>query len=300
MIALQPSLRLVDVPDSTFEVPDVEFRLYAPTRTFIFLCVSPAEKKTWFSVIQACIKSNALHTKGRSSGSGHREDPATTPEPDYEQLYTIEKAKLSSTGRAKKSSAAPELPSATCVLPIFSLLDKDIGGRSQTDKELCLPSSFQISDQPLIPALSLVTPPSLISPTSGISPLTTGLTTMPYVPSVASPPAKPGITSFAPPLHPHFSADVSGRPITMTYIPAPGMPGGVMCVPVFGPLRGMQQSPTQFWTPIASWGPPGAPPAALSFGGTSSETAAVSTSNPPPANPPVTPARDSLVTHPGI
>ena len=112
-ITLQPSLKVADVPDSSYKVPNVEFRLYAPRRTFIFFCRSSANKESWINDIQSCIngRPNAGGSVSHPPPSQRRYDPSTgtasfqstgshprgghhvSEEPNYEELYFAQKAK---------------------------------------------------------------------------------------------------------------------------------------------------------------------------------------------------------------
>lgn len=121
-ITLQPSLKVADVPDSAYRVPNVEFRLFAPRRTFIFFCKNQPSKDDWIRSIRACIEGKPRVGGGSSPSSsspsyppsssaataprydpstGHRHSPHEThprpakisQEPNYEELYYAEKAK---------------------------------------------------------------------------------------------------------------------------------------------------------------------------------------------------------------
>lgn len=54
-ISLRSGLKIQDVNDSTNDRPDVEFRIYAPKKTFILFGFNPAHKYEWINAIQAQI-----------------------------------------------------------------------------------------------------------------------------------------------------------------------------------------------------------------------------------------------------
>jgi hypothetical protein len=50
------SQKIIDiVSDSTYQVPQVEFRLYSPFRTYIFFASSMGERDQWVQVMKTCV-----------------------------------------------------------------------------------------------------------------------------------------------------------------------------------------------------------------------------------------------------
>eukprot|EP01098_Paradermamoeba_levis_P010373 TRINITY_DN435_c0_g1_i7.p1 TRINITY_DN435_c0_g1~~TRINITY_DN435_c0_g1_i7.p1 ORF type:complete len:373 (+),score=100.09 TRINITY_DN435_c0_g1_i7:87-1205(+) len=79
---LSPGNRIEDVKDSTYHVPNVEFRLYSPRKTIIFFASSPEEKVSWMTTIQSAVDGSAGKTP-EPEESHHAPSPAPTPTPSF-------------------------------------------------------------------------------------------------------------------------------------------------------------------------------------------------------------------------
>jgi SOS1/NGEF-like PH domain len=66
-ITLRPTIKVVDVEDSTYSRPGCEFRLYAPKKTFIFFASTPATKDGWLKDINDCINGRVPEMRSQSS-----------------------------------------------------------------------------------------------------------------------------------------------------------------------------------------------------------------------------------------
>eukprot|EP01100_Stratorugosa_tubuloviscum_P015458 TRINITY_DN892_c0_g3_i1.p1 TRINITY_DN892_c0_g3~~TRINITY_DN892_c0_g3_i1.p1 ORF type:complete len:312 (+),score=157.01 TRINITY_DN892_c0_g3_i1:53-937(+) len=75
LIILRPGLKVQDVLDSSNEVRDVEFRIYAPKKTFIIFALSPQQKREWLSSIQRCLDviEGKIQPNSTSTSIGHDE-----------------------------------------------------------------------------------------------------------------------------------------------------------------------------------------------------------------------------------
>eukprot|EP01097_Dermamoeba_algensis_P003674 TRINITY_DN2529_c0_g1_i2.p1 TRINITY_DN2529_c0_g1~~TRINITY_DN2529_c0_g1_i2.p1 ORF type:complete len:325 (-),score=95.14 TRINITY_DN2529_c0_g1_i2:203-1177(-) len=51
--------KVEEVKDSSYHIPNVEFRLYSPRKTIIFFAATPDEKQMWIKEIQMAILSNS-------------------------------------------------------------------------------------------------------------------------------------------------------------------------------------------------------------------------------------------------
>lgn len=346
-ITLQPTLKIADVPDSTYKVPNVEFRLYAPRRTFIFFCRTPANKESWINDIQSCINGRpnthssqpAHHPTHSSSASSQasarpRYDPYTgnasrgasrtapvSAEPNYEELYLAEKAKLSMGGESptpsdRRAKGSPLLALAED-LGRASISDTGRKGKvsyvadgmkapsdGEEDSDFAAlrfdgPSHSAKPDQSFDLLFSDPAPPPAhaapaIDPSFfSAQPLGTpvqqpGMGAMPLMFSSAPQPTMQ---------HPGMPG-MPGMPMaqpTMMMIPAPGMPGGYMMVPSNGLGGGMPQHTPQPMPQPMPYGAPmgGMMPAAQSFPPfTPTQLAPTSTLNPASATPAAPPARD--------
>jgi SOS1/NGEF-like PH domain len=67
-ISLNPGIKIADVTSSSYHIPNVEFRLFAPKRSFIFFASSSQVKRQWIDDIQASIDRGKR--KGRVTDDG--------------------------------------------------------------------------------------------------------------------------------------------------------------------------------------------------------------------------------------
>eukprot|EP01102_Stenamoeba_stenopodia_P003890 TRINITY_DN1400_c0_g1_i2.p1 TRINITY_DN1400_c0_g1~~TRINITY_DN1400_c0_g1_i2.p1 ORF type:complete len:388 (-),score=118.95 TRINITY_DN1400_c0_g1_i2:201-1364(-) len=116
-ISLKSELKIQDVQDSSNDKPDVEFRIYAPKKTFILFGFNPSHKQEWIGAIQQQIDQlvgkveNAKKERIDSlyqapppqygSGGGFHDDPfarssvQASPPPQHVAHYSPEPARAS-------------------------------------------------------------------------------------------------------------------------------------------------------------------------------------------------------------